>query len=94
MTAPRFNDGWMTEEEFRRLDLMPDVTYRTIMRRTDGQVWVAPLGTPDPWPATEADLWVSLDGTTGRCLNCGSRWDECVSDTAPCCDGCHHADHP
>ena len=59
MSEPRYETGWVPEEEFRRLNLAEDVHYRTIMRRTDGRVWCAPLGTPNPWPEAEADLWAA-----------------------------------
>lgn len=61
MTEPKYGDGWLPEAEFRRLALDPQVHYRAVMRVADGSVWCAPLGTPDPWPADEADEWVALE---------------------------------
>jgi len=62
MSEPRYIDGWLPEADFRRLSVSDDsdVRYRSIMRRSDGAVWCAPLGTPDPWSAEDADEWVSL----------------------------------
>jgi len=61
MTEPSYLSGWLPEAEFRVLKLdASEVTVRSVMRRSDGAVWCAPLGTPDFWPENEGDEWTVL----------------------------------